>query len=34
LLYIPDLQQAVGETLWEHKILIMQRTKDEPARRY
>jgi predicted nuclease of restriction endonuclease-like (RecB) superfamily len=31
---IPDLQQLVGEIPWGHNILLMQRVKDESARRY
>jgi predicted nuclease of restriction endonuclease-like (RecB) superfamily len=31
---MPDLQQLVGEIPWGHNILIMQRIKDETARRY
>jgi predicted nuclease of restriction endonuclease-like (RecB) superfamily len=31
---MPNLQQLVGEIPWGHNILIMQRIKDEAARRY
>lgn len=31
---MPDLQQLVGEIPWGHNILVMQRIKDETARRY
>ncbi|WP_008317595.1 YhcG family protein [Leptolyngbya sp. PCC 6406] len=31
---MPNLQQLVGEIPWGHNILIMQRIKDETARRY
>ena len=31
---MPNLQQLVGEIPWSHNILIMQRIKNEAARRY
>ena len=32
--HVPDLQQLVVEVPWGHNVLIMQRIKDEAARRY